>query len=278
MLVRKPDIILQQNQVIWSRTPEVALVFDAMSAVIPHIEHYLNNVIKEVRRDHVAHDPALGQRLDDFIGQETEHSRVHMLFNATLFERGYAELQPLLKAITLEYRDLRKRHSLAYHTAYCAGFENCATFSAKYVLGPGLKHFEGADPSGANLILWHVAEEFEHRAVCHDAFRAVSSNYFLRLRGLLRAFAHVMSCFWRACVLMVGIYQRNLSAEEVRQSNKRLRGFLLGMFGYMAPRMLVLLIPAFHPENVRPPRSLETVLAYFSGAGPVTQVYSPHAA
>lgn len=264
MLVRRPDILAGQISVIWSKEPEIALLFNAMSAVIPHVEHYLNSVIAEVRDLHTADDAVLRGALDAFIGQETEHSRIHMQFNRVLFDAGYADLRPLLKAIIEEYRALKKGRSLAFHTAYCAGFENAATFSAKYILGPGLKHFEGADASGANLILWHVAEEFEHRSVCHDAFRKVSGNYFLRIWGLFRAFSHVMYSFKRAFDVCYGVYTKDMSPLEKRLSHARLQKFLIAMFMYMGPSMLVLFVPFFHPSKVQAPDSEERALQYFS--------------
>lgn len=267
MLVRRPDILADQISVVWSKEPEIALLFNAMSAVIPHVEHYLVSVIAEVRDLRTADDAVLRGTLDAFIGQETEHSRIHMQFNRALFDAGYSDLKPLLKTITEEYRALRKGRSIAFHVAYCAGFENAATFSANYILGPGLKYFAGADASGANLILWHVAEEFEHRSVCHDAFRKVSGNYFLRIWGLLRAFSHVMYSFKRAFDICYGAYTKDMSPREKSLIHARLRKFLITMFMYMGPRMLELLTPSFNPSKVRPSKSVERALRYFSGGG-----------
>ena len=57
---------------------------------------------------------------------------------------------------------MRAKRSLAFNVGYCGGFENAATFSSKYLLERCDSDFAGADPGGANLFLWHVAEEFEH--------------------------------------------------------------------------------------------------------------------
>ena len=278
MLVRKPEILgSKPDDVIWSVEPEVALVFNAMSAVIPHVEHYLNNVIAEVRRNHCGDDPELARVLDDFIGQETEHSRLHMLFNRWLFEAGYEDLKPILKSVIEDYRKLRsEKASVQFHAAYCAGFENSATFSAKYILGPGLKHFRGASSAGANLILWHVAEEFEHRAVCHDAFNKVSGNYFLRIWGLLYAFWHIMSAFKRAADVMFRVYRKDMTKAEKKASNRRLRKFLLGMFGYMLPRMLVLFSPGFDPSKMKVSDDIQDALDYFTAQGPISKNFSDH--
>ncbi|HUD31353.1 MAG TPA: metal-dependent hydrolase [Novosphingobium sp.] len=273
MEVRKPDIVLEDAVVVWSRTPEVALFFNAMSAVIPYVEHYLNNVVNEVRTTHTEADPALRITLDEFIRQETEHSKLHARFNKHLFDAGYGELKPLLRQISSELQSIRSRHSLAFNAAYCAGFENSATFSAAYLLGPGLHLFKGADPAGANLILWHVAEEFEHRAVCHEAFHAVSGSYFLRLWGLAYAFVHVNYSFKRAGDVIFRIHRQGMSRSEVRASKRRFRRFLLGQLGYMVPRMLQLLHPRFDPARLAVPATIHAALDHFGQEGPLSGNY-----
>jgi predicted metal-dependent hydrolase len=182
-------------------------------------------------------------------------------------------LKPLLRQVSNELQSIRSRHSLAFNAAYCAGFENSATFSAAYLMGPGLPLFEDADPAGANLILWHVAEEFEHRAVCHEAFHAVSSSYFLRIWGLAYAFVHVNYAFKRAGEVVFRIHRQGMSPAEVRASKRRFRKFLLGQLGYMVPRMLQLLHPRFDPAKLAVPAAIGAALDYFAGPGPFGDNY-----
>ena len=275
MKARKPEILTDDAPpVIWSQTPEFALFFNAMSAVIPYVEHYLNNVINEVRVEHTADNPGLRAELDMFIRQETEHSKLHARFNRHLYAAGYAELKPLLKQIAQEMQRIRERHSLAFNAAYCAGFENSATFSAEYLLGPGIQWFHGADPAGANLILWHVAEEFEHRAVCHRAFEAVSGRYVLRLWGLAYAFVHVNWSFKRAGDVVFRIYRKDMTRAQRKQSKRAFRRFLLHQLGYMLPRMVRLLDPRFDPAKLAIPPAMEEALAYFEAAGPISENFS----
>lgn len=273
MKARKPDILSDAPPVVWSRTPEFALFFNAMSAVIPYVEHYLNNVINEVRTDHTKDHPDLRAKLDTFIRQETEHTRLHNRFNKHLFAAGYSDLKPLLKQITREMQSVREKRSLAFNAAYCAGFENSATFSALYLLGPGRKWFDGADPTGANLILWHVAEEFEHRAVCHEAFEAVSGSYFLRLWGLAYAFVHVNWSFKRAGDIVFRIYRKDMTRAQVRQSKRAFRGFLFDQLRFMLPRMAGLLHPRFDPARLPVSPEMDAALAYFDAPGPIADTF-----
>jgi uncharacterized protein len=270
---RTPEIDLDKAAIVWSRLPEFALFFNATSAAIPYVEHFLNNVMNEVRQTVADRDPAFASELALFIEQEANHTAYHNRFNKRMFDAGYAGLKPVLREITAEYRALRASRSLAYCAAYCAGFENAATFSARYLLEGCADLFEGAEPNGANLTLWHVAEEFEHRSVCHDALHALSGGYFLRIRGLLHAFWHVNSCFARCRAVILDAYREGMTEAERKASERRHRQVLRRQALHMLPRMLVLFNPFFHPAKLRVTPRVERALALFAGAAPVTATH-----
>lgn len=273
LIARKPSIDLDKAELIWSRIPEFALFFNASGAAIPYVEHFLNNVIKQVRQEVADRSPALAEELDIFIRQETNHTTYHNRFNKRMFEAGYADLKPLLRQITEELRELRTKRSLAFCTAYCAGFENAATFSAGYLLDGCEDLFEGAEPNGANLLLWHVAEEFEHRSVCHDAFNAVSGSYFLRIAGLVYSFWHINYCFARCRKVILAKFRDGMTESERKASEKRHRKVLLRQAFYMLPRALALFSPYFHPAKLKPTRRIEHALAMFANTAPVMQTH-----
>lgn len=267
LVARTPELDLDKAAIIWSRLPEFALFFNATSAAIPNVEHFLNNVINEVRLTVEARDPLLARELEVFIRQESNHTAYHNRFNKRLFDAGYADLKPVLRQISAELRDLRKTRSLAFCTAYCAGFENAATFSAQYLLEGCADMFDGAEPNGANLMLWHVAEEFEHRSVCHDAFHAVSGNYFLRIWGLLYAFWHINYSFARCRKVILAAYREGMDETQKRQSRARHRKVVLRQALHMLPRTLRLLSPWFHPRKLPVTPGVARALALFSQPG-----------
>lgn len=273
LTARTPSINLEKAEIIWSRIPEFALFFNASGAAIPNVEHFLNNVINEVRGVVAASDPGLAQELELFIRQETNHTIYHNAFNKRMFAAGFAGLKPVLRQIAEELRELRKTKSLAFCAAYCAGFENAATFSAQYLIDGCEDLFEGAEPNGANLILWHVAEEFEHRSVCHDAFHAVSGSYFLRIWGLLYAFWHINCSFARCRKVILTQFRHGMTEGERKRSEKRHRKVLLRQAIYMLPRVLLLFNPSFHPSKLKVSRRVERALEMFSRTSPILHTH-----
>lgn len=273
LVARSPSIDLDKAAIVWSRIPEFALFFNATGAAIPVIEHFLNNVMNEVRQAVAEGDPALAAELEVFIRQETNHTAYHNRFNKRMFDAGYADLKPVLRQITEELRALRRNRSLAFCAAYCAGFENAATFSAQYLLEGCEDLFEGAEPHGANLILWHVAEEFEHRAVCHDAFHAVSGSYFLRIWGLLYAFWHINYSFARCRRVILEVFRQGMDEAERKASKRRHRKVLLRQALHMLPRVLVLFSPFFHPARLKVGHRVERALTLFSQASPIVRTH-----
>src|SRR5690606_13416257 len=179
--------------------------------------------------------PELKRQLAVFIKQETYHSQFHNRFNKRMFEAGIEGLPELIETVQAELKTLRERRSLAFNAAYCAGFESIATYDARYLYEECDELFEGADPHGANLLLWHVAEEFEHRAICHEAFRAVSGNYFVRLSGLVYAFWHVGGTFLRAERLVHDHYLADLPPAQQQASRRQAKRLFWRQMRYLAP-------------------------------------------
>ena len=269
MYVRAPDIRPQEGPLMWSKTPEFCMAYNAYSVVIPYVEYYLNNIMNQVRKKHCADNPELAEALTTFVQQETNHARYHVRFNQLMFDAGIEGLKELVDALVADLKQFADKRSLAFNTGYCAGFESIATYDARYLFEQCDEYFEGAG-QGANLLLWHVAEEFEHRAVCHDAFHAVSGRYFLRIYALFFAFWHVGGAFVRAEELVLKHYTKNLPEQEQRQVLRRSQSLFWRQIRYVAPRMLKILSPWYNPARLRVPRRIQTALDKFRTADPIT--------
>ena len=277
MIAREPDIALERGALVWSTVPEFALTYNAYSVVIPHVEHYLNGVINEVRRTLGPDQSELDRELAIFIRQEAQHARWHRRFNERMYAAGYECLKPLVEKLVAELKHQRSSRSLAFNVAYCAGFECIATFDARYIHEQCDRWFEGADAAGANLLLWHVAEEFEHRASCHRAFHAVSGSYLVRIHGLLVAFWHVGGAFVRAEKLVLERYGQDLPAHERGRSRSRSRRLFWRQLAYVAPRMLRILLPWYDPARLPVPARIGAALQFFSADGAIERRFDPSA-
>ena len=266
MLVRTPDIRPDEGPLIWSKVPEFAITYNGYSVVIPYVEHYLNSVINRVRKDRCSENADLAKELDIFVKQETTHAQYHSRFNKRVFDQNIAGLREVADRMVADLKRQRDRRSLAFNVAYCVGFESIATFSCLYIHEHCDRYFQGASPHGANLLLWHVAEEFEHRSVCHDALRQVSGNYFIRVGTLVYAFWHIWGAFKHSGDLVLGHYVQGLPPEARRSARRRYREVYRRQMLYVVPRMLRILVPYYHPAKIRVSPRIQAALATFQSA------------
>jgi uncharacterized protein len=271
MHIRAPDIAPEKGPLLWSKVPEFCIAYNGYSVIIPYVEYYLNAVIGKVRRQCGEGNAALERDLSIFLKQELNHSKYHVRFNQRMFDEGIEGLKPLIEQFSAELKTQFEKKSLAYNVAYCAGFESIATYDSQYIYEECDRFFEDADSHGANLLLWHVAEEFEHRCVCHDAFHAVSGSYFTRIRGLLWAFWHVGGAFIRAENLVLTHCNRGLSAEEQRASIRRSKRMFWRQIAYVAPRMLKIFLPWYYPGRLQTPARMRVALDLFRSESPITE-------
>lgn len=275
MYAREPEFHLDKANVNWSRIVEFSAVYNGASVVIPIVEHYLNQVMKDVKAAVGDRNPALTEEIDIFMLQETIHATLHKKFNQCLFDAGIDELKPLMKEVADTLKRLRDTRSLAFNIAFCAGFETIATFGSKYLYEECDPYFEGADPPMPNLILWHVAEEFEHRATCHRAFNAVSGNYFVRLYAMVYAFRVIGGFFRRAEAIVLAHHRKNMSADELATSKRRSDKVFRRQMRYLLPRMVRIGLPGYDPAKLPMSPRIAKALEFFKRSEPITQRYDP---
>lgn len=274
LIPRKPNIATPDPHLDWSPTPEFAHILNGSSVMIPFVEHYLNNLMKEIREGYCCDKPELAEELSQFIQQEAIHARYHMIFNKRMFDQGYEGLKPLIERLNEDLHKLRQARSIGFNAAYCAGFETTATFSAKYLLERCDAFFRGADSYGANLLQWHVAEEYEHRATCHRAFEAVSGNYFIRIAGLVYSFWHINRLFGRAGKVILAKHREGMTRSERRRSERVERKLVFRQMVYLLPRMTRLLVPFYDPARLRVPSQIAKALEFFKSNDPIKMSFA----
>jgi predicted metal-dependent hydrolase len=135
--------------------------------------------------------------------------------------------------------------------------------------------YEGGDPQGINLVLWHVAEEFEHRASAHRAFGAASGNYFMRIYGMLVAFWHVLGFFGRGEKILLQYYRKDMSADELKASKRVTKKLFRRQIIYLLPRMLKIVLPGYDPAKLKVPQRISNALDFFNSTDPITRRYDP---
>lgn len=157
----------------------VSQTFNAMSMMFPIGEKYFIDSLLEALPD--ISDDSLREQIRLFVGQEAEHTRIHVHFNRHLESRGLRFVLASFVRWRIEAgRNFDIRNKLAITMAY-------EHFTA--VLGDRLlawdEWLEGAPPEVRAMWLWHAAEECEHRAVAFDAYLALAGGYFRRVGWML---------------------------------------------------------------------------------------------
>lgn len=260
---RRPKLAIESVPIAWTNPPEVGHWWNAASIPTPQVESYLNRVVLEIDRRVGADNPRLRTEIRLFVKQETNHLRAHNAFNRRMYDNGLEELRAFEEKIGRDLNRLLEKRSLAFNAAYCAGFENFTMYTAKFFYERGLDLLDGADAAGSDFMLWHLAEEFEHRAVAHSAFRALSGNYFTRTYGLMFAFVHLNTLIGRTLAVIHAHDRAGMSPDERRVSVAREKAFKRRVSAYTLPRMAAILLPFYDPSAYRMPLPIRKALDTF---------------
>jgi predicted metal-dependent hydrolase len=228
------------------RRPEWSQVVNASSLLMPYLEPFLIDAIREAipRID----DPALRDEAKAYLGQEAHHYKQHRRFNDLLLARGYDRLRDYERTLADDYAALRAR-PLPFRLAYAAGFETMALAIGHMLVRHRRFFFADADPSVSSLVLWHFVEEVEHKRAAHDVYQAVVGGWWQRLCGLGYAMWHTLSRTRHAYVLLLehdGLWNR----WRTRLAMKLLMARIAWA---CAPRLLESLLPSHDPARIPDP-------------------------
>lgn len=261
MQVRKPSIEFGQSLPHWSWHREFAQAFNAASTTLPHLEPYLNRVVRQLRDRLPRENTALIDSAQVFMQQEANHYKLHQRYNETLYRAGYGGLRELEAKLQADYDDFLANRSLRFNIAYAEGFESLGIIYAEFFFERIDDLLAGADADVATLWKWHLAEEFEHRNVCNDLYHALFGGYWYRIYGLLYAFVHLGAYGQRATAYLLGVDREGMSSGERRASRWRNFRYQLRLMAFALPRVLAIFSPAYDPQRRREPKGAGALLA-----------------
>jgi predicted metal-dependent hydrolase len=262
MRVRRPAVDFSQTRAHWAAIPEFAQSMNASSLWIPHLERFLNRVMARTIQEGRG-NPAIDRLRDDvkdFVRQETNHYSLHAAFNEVLARSGYdriAEFEALFKAA---FEKLITERSLAFLCAYCEGFETLGPPSAIVWLDEIEDLLQGADTNVVRLWKWHLLEEYEHRAVCHDVYNAVHGGYFLRLRVLFFQFRQLQGFSKMVREHILATDRCKMTRAERRESIARQRRVSRRIAWLTLPRLIRALSPFYDPRKCPEPRHFRSYM------------------
>lgn len=270
MKPRYPDFDFSTFRVHWAEVPEFAQRYNALSTVPAHIEPYLVKVMIRARKALPSGAQALLRDVDIFIKQENQHCKQHIAFNKMLHDNGYAGLKPLEAVYKADYEEFLANRSLKFNLAYCEGFEAMGSAGAENLFVDLKAFWDGADSVAVALWTWHLAEEFEHREVCFQVFRAlycrtwwqrIVNGYFYRVYGLIRALIHIGRHSARCIEYLIGEDRKHMTAEQLTASLDREKRLKKALGKAYRTKTLKMFSPFYDPGKKAIPPGLDAVLA-----------------
>ncbi len=189
---------------------------------IRSVRHYLDQV----------DDPVLHEQARGFFGQEGRHAQAHESFFQVLTAQGYKVDDFLRIYERIAYAGIERLAPPALRLAVTAACEHFTAILAEGALRERI--LDAAHPTLRSLLLWHAAEEIEHKAVAYDVLQRVAPSYALRVAGLLVA-AACLSGFWIAATTLLLRQDRAMGTQQLGQEAKVMRsrrGLLTRVFGH----------------------------------------------
>lgn len=239
--------------------PEFAAAVNALSLGMPSGEPYVMRAVRTAARD--LDDPTLADEVRAYLSQEAEHTRQHARFNELLVAQHPA-LRHVERGLTASYRFLQRRAGHRFGVAYAAGFEATAFAAARWMDAHRHELFRGADVEPATLILWHLAEEVEHKTVAHDVWAATDGNRLRYVAAMAVCFAMLVFFIFAGVVVQLTAWRRILSPVAWF----RLWKWGLGFAFEVLPTMAITALRSHHPSQQADPAWMTQWLGTYDGA------------
>jgi predicted metal-dependent hydrolase len=268
--VRKPDFDFSGVPPRWAPNLRVVHRMNASGMIPAYIEPYLIKVMRMARAQlDVRQYPGLIADIDAFIRQEAQHYKLHASLNAVIRNSGYDRMEEFERSYAADYDEFLKK-PLRWQLAYCDGFEAMGSATAALTVGPDYaKQFgEGADPRPIELWKWHIAEEYEHRNVVFQTYKALYGHqpvraWIARVRGFVTCARHLMGHTNRLTKYLMDT-DRDYVASQRQRRLKALRQAIGRKELASLARVLRVFSPFYDPASIPPPPDYDMVLAKYS--------------
>lgn len=202
------------NVIVTSLINSVSMLFPAGERFfVRSVHHYLQK----------ADLPAeLREQIQGFFAQEGRHAQQHERVNRLLNNQGYDVREFLRLYERICYHYIEKATPPVLHLAATAAAEHFTAIMADNFLK--MEELTARlDPTMRRLLLWHAAEEIEHKAVAFDVLAKVSPGYATRMAGLVFASA-ILGTFWFAgTCLLLWQESRMVGWDRIRSDQATLR-------------------------------------------------------
>jgi len=247
----------------WSgAVPEFACAANSVSLMMPYVEPYVAQSVRAAidRID----DPLLRARAQGYVRQELAHHAQHRRFNQLVAAqcRGVDRIERWMR---IAYRRLAARKDLGSHLAFAAGSEAFAYAAARWTAEHRREVLGTAEPAIAELFVWHLAEEVEHKTVAFDVFQAVDGSRRRYVWGVFLSFVLLASFTVLGTTLQ--LWRRHRLFHPVAIA--RLVRWTITFLFELLPALVVSALPGHSPHDLADPAFFVQWLREHDAAGGV---------
>jgi hypothetical protein len=155
---------------------------NALSASFPAGEAFF---IETVRRFRDQVPAALAAQIDQFVKQESHHTREHVAFNRQVTGAGY-DIAAIDKRIADSLVQARTTHPVA-QLLVTVSLQHFTAIFAHAMLARAGQQFDGASAETRAMWIWHAIEEIEHKGVAFDTYMHITRSLKPAKRWAIRS-------------------------------------------------------------------------------------------
>jgi uncharacterized protein len=155
---------------------------NALSASFPAGEAFF---IETVRRFRDQVPAELAAQIDQFVKQESHHTREHVAFNRQVTGAGY-DIAAIDKRIADSLVQARTTHPVA-QLLVTVSLEHFTAIFAHAMLARAGQQFDGASAGTRAMWIWHAIEEIEHKGVAFDTYMHITRSLKPAKRWAIRS-------------------------------------------------------------------------------------------
>ncbi len=224
--------------------PVITHNFNGYNLLFPEFERFFVRSVLHFKNQ--ISDTDLLEQINAFSAQETNHSLAHQAYFKVLKRQGY-KINRFLKWYKRYARFLEYMAHPKLRLALTAAAEHyTATIAGIVLTHPEL--LDNVNPTMKKLLVWHSAEEVEHRCVAFDVMQAVGVSNRLRILAFLMTTFDMLlwstlssaMLLWQDRISPISAFRHKLKYnQQFKGINKTTRHSLLAYFR-----------KDFHPSNV----------------------------
>ncbi len=269
-LVRKPEFNFESLETHYLNQNPVSTHFvNSLHMIFPDGEKYFIRSVKAFS-DQIQ-DPELQERVKAFIHQEAQHMNAHKKIWEKLKEQSPAAeiFLNIYQFTSYEVMEpfTRKLFGDAFPLAVTAALEHYTAVMAEVILQNNGEILRDVPIEMKNLLLWHAAEEIEHKAVAYDVYDELVGNYPLRIGGMLYASIVLGTYTLMGHALFLALDQ-NIQWREILSQTERFGNRAKPLFEGIFKNVFSYFQIDFHPDSLDNSHLSDSFLKEFSKESP----------